>query len=213
MQINKGSRGRHRGEFLLLCAIVSASGVIAGSFISKSRPESSARRSDGFDFSQHANYDWSGPRVGERIDLRRFVGRAGKRLAGATGGDILMLASVDPDCAAGRESRDQLAGVRERMARAHIPYLLVSFTTNRQPADFFGYVDSLDVAAPAYIWETKDGAPPEQLATMVVPSHLLVKQDGTILRTWPGTSPSRKVRSQMADQIVADAIEITAAER
>lgn len=211
MPINNGSRGWRRVRFLLLCVAVSASGLIVGSLISVSRPESSARNIDGFDFSQHANYDWSGPRAGERIDLRRLVGRGGERLAAAAHGGVLMLASVDPDCAAGRETRDQLDEVRERMARANVPYLLVSFTTGRQPADFFRYADSFDLAAPAYVWATDDGAPPATLATMVVPSHILIKQDGTILRTWPGTSQSQQIRSQMARQIVADATEIAAA--
>lgn len=43
---------------------------------------------------------------------------------------------------------------------------------------------------------------------MVVPLHILVRRDGTILRTWHGTSQSKKVRFQMVNQIISDTIEI-----
>lgn len=43
---------------------------------------------------------------------------------------------------------------------------------------------------------------------MVVPSQLLVRRDGTILRTWPGTTKSKKTRFRMVNQIVADTLDL-----
>jgi len=88
-----------------------------------------------------------------------------------------------------------------------VPYVLVSATTKRPAEEFFDYAGSLGVDAPAFMWSSKE-PPPESLFTMVVPSHILVRRDGTILRTWPGTTKSQRVRFQMVNQIVADTLEI-----
>jgi hypothetical protein len=42
---------------------------------------------------------------------------------------------------------------------------------------------------------------------MVLPSHLLLDANGLIVRKWPGTDQSAKVREKMANQIVADTVE------
>lgn len=77
------------------------------------------------------NLDWSGPKVGERLDLQYFSGRNGERITDTVEGDFFMLATVDPDCAASRAARDELYDVRNQIARANVPYLLVSATTSR----------------------------------------------------------------------------------
>jgi hypothetical protein len=155
------------------------------------------------------NLDWSGPKVGERLDLQKFVGRNGEKLTDASNSNVFMLATVDPDCAAASVARDELRDVRTHIA-GNIPYILVSATTNRPAADFFKYADSLGLDAPTFLWASKEAAPPAALVTMVIPSHILVRRDGTILRTWPGTSPSRRVRFQMVNQIVTDTTELAA---
>lgn len=182
--------------------------ALAVAIVLTTRRAPSIQQTIGFDFGQHTNLDWSGPKIGERLDLRCLAGRAGERLPDAVSGEFFMLATIDPDCAASWEARDQMRDVRNHIAPAGVPYLLVSATTSRPPEDFFKYAESLAADAPAFMWASKGASPPESLATMVVPSHILVSRDGTIIRTWPGTSQSKRVRFQMVNQIVADTIEV-----
>lgn len=124
-----------------------------------------------------------------------------------------MLATVDPDCGASWVARDELHDVRTHIAEANVLYILVSATTSRTPAEFFKYAGSVDGNAPAFVWSRAEAAPPESLLTMVVPSHMLVRRDGTILQTWPGTRQNRKIRFQMVNQIVADTLQIASNQR
>lgn len=193
---------------LLLCVAAFAIGMLGVYFISKSHHALPFKQMAGYDFSQHMNQDWSGPKAGERLDLQRFAGRGREKITDAVDGEIFMLATVDPDCAAGWAARDVMYDVRTHIAEANVPYILVSVTTSRSPDQLFKYTESLGVGAPAFLWSSKEASPPDSLFTMVVPSHILVRRDGTILHTWPGTSQSKKIRFQMVNQIIADTIEI-----
>jgi hypothetical protein len=199
-------------KVLLLCGAAFAVGILGVRFTANSgASHSHAPRPGGwYDFSPHMNLDWSGPKAGERLDLQRFSGPGGEKLTDAAGGDLLMLATVDPDCAAARAARDELRDVRTHIAEAGVPYFLVCATTNRPPDEFYKYAESLALDARAFLWSSKDISPPQSLDTMVVPSHILVSRDGTILRTWPGTSQTKRVRFLMANQIIADTMEVVA---
>jgi hypothetical protein len=123
--------------------------------------------------------------------LQSFTGRDGEKITDTVKGDIFMLATIDPDCVASWAARDELRDLRNQINRAHVPYLLVSINNSRTSSDFFKYAESAVSSAPAFLWASKDISPPETLVTMVVPSHILVRRDGTILRTWPGTSQNK----------------------
>jgi len=208
MSIINTPGARRRAKALLLCVAAFALGVLGVSVISASRRAAPVQRKIGYDFSPSLNAEWSGPKIGERLDLRRFVGPDGKPIADSVDGDILMLATIDPDCGASWVARDELRDVSNHIAPAEVPYLLVSVTNSRPSGDFFKYAESVVKGAPAFLWASKEVSPPESLVMMVVPSHLLVKRDGTILRKWPGTRQSQRLRFRMVNQIVADTIEI-----
>jgi hypothetical protein len=201
---------RSKAKLLSVYTAVFSLVAVGGYFAAKSgsHPQAAFRKRGGYDFSQHMNQEWSGPSPGERLDLRRFSGPGGEKLTDSVSSDILMFATVDPDCPGSWVARDELYDVRAQLSEAHVPYVLVSVTTTRPPDEFYKYAASLGVNAPAYMWSSKEGAPPESLFTMAVPSHLLVRRDGTILRTWPGTRNNQKLRFQMVNQIVADTLEI-----
>lgn len=206
---------RRKAKLVLLCVTAFAVGMLAVFFVSKSRPRQTHafRQMAGYDFSGHMNEDWSGPKAGERLDLQRFKGLNGKKVTDVVEGEVFMLATIDPDCGASWVARDELHDVSTHIAEAHVPYVLVSATTTQSPDDFFKYAGSLGVDAPAFMWSSKEVAPPESLFTMVVPSHILVRRDGTILRTWPGTKQSKQARFQMVNQIVADTVDIASNQR
>jgi hypothetical protein len=90
-----------------------------------------------------------------------------------------------------------------------INYYLVSFTPPPLNVDFFKYGDSLRVDASSFLWDTASGAAPSSILTMTVPSHLLVKNDGTVLCVWPGSYEDKAVRDRMAQQILADTLVAT----
>jgi hypothetical protein len=198
-----------KAKLALLCVAAFALGILGVYVVSKSRPRhtSTFQKTGGYDFSENMDTDWSGPKPGERLDLQRFTARDGKKITDAVDGEIFMLAAVDPDCGASWVARDELHDVSRLLAEAGVPYMLVSATTKRSPDDFFNYARSLGVDAPAFMWSSKE-PPPESLFTMVIPSHILVRRDGTILRTWPGTTKSKRARFQMVNQIVADTLEV-----
>jgi hypothetical protein len=206
---------RSGAKLLSMCAAAFALAMGGVYFAARLRahPEDVFRKRGGYDFGRHMNQDWSGPSPGERLDLGRFSGPAGEKITDSVSGDILMLATIDPDCPGSWVARDELYDVRALLSEARVPYVLVSATTNRPPDEFYKYAASLGVNAPAYMWSSKEGAPPESLFTMTVPSHLLVRRDGTILRTWPGTRNNQKLRFQMVNQIVADTLEIASDRR
>lgn len=204
---------RREVKLLLLCLAVLTLGSLVASFVLTARRATSSRRMVGFDFGQHMNLDWSGPKIGDRLDLRHFAGRGGEQMRDAVSSDFLMLATIDPDCAAGWAARDQMRDVRNHITPVNVPYLLVSVTSSRPSEDFFKYAESLDVDSPAFLWASKADSPPGALVNMVVPSHILVRRDGTIIHIWPGTSQSKKVRFQMVNQIIADTMGVANAQR
>jgi hypothetical protein len=173
-----------KAKLALLCVAAFALGALGVYVVSKARLRhtSTFRQLGRYDFSDHMGTDWSGPKADERLDLQRFTGRDGRKITDAVDGEIFMLATVDPDCGASWVARDELHDVSRLLAEADVPYVFVSATTKLPPDDFFNYAGSLGVDAPAFMWSSKE-PPPELLFTMVVPSHILVRRDGTILRT------------------------------
>lgn len=116
-----------------------------------------------------------------------------------------MVAIVDPECAAAKAASDQLTGVREGITKEGVPYYPISVIASTSEADFFTYADSLKLGK-AYLWRKSEPEPPAELFSMVVPSHLLLTKEGTVVRKWPGTSPSEVIRARMVNQIVSDTL-------
>jgi len=167
------------------------------------------KTNDGYDFNyggDGSNESWAGPKVGERIELQRLKDRHGVPLRSTAGKPLLMIVLIDPECGACKAALDQLQGVHDRIKQEGIPYYLVSVTSSVPVDDFFTYANSLDLNSPVYLWGRNEPQPPPALYSMVLPSHLLLSSDGTIVRKWPGTSVSDFDRARMVNQIVSDAL-------
>ena len=115
-----------------------------------------------------------------------------------------MLVLVDSQCGASKAASDQLRSVRDSIAAEGVPYYLVSITSSVPPMNFFNFANGLSLDAEAYLWDMKEAKPSNELFSMVLPSHILVDRNGTIIRKWPGTSPNQSIRQKMARQIVSD---------
>ena len=167
------------------------------------------KTNDGYDFTYGGggdNESWAGPRVGERIDLQRLKDRYGVGIKSAGQKHVMMIVLIDPECGACAAATDQLQGVHDRVAEKGVPYYLVSVTSSVSAPDFFAYADSFDLKSPAYLWGPTEPKPPSALYSMVLPSHLLLNDDGTILRKWTGTAISDYDRARMVNQIVSDTL-------
>lgn len=163
---------------------------------------------EGFDFTYGGTVEeesWAGPKIGRTIDLTRLKDRDGTPLLAAGEHEFLMVAIVDPECAAAKAASDQLTGVREGITKEGVPYYPISVIASTSETDFFTYADSLNLGK-AYLWRKSEPEPPAELYSMVVPSHLLLTKDGTVVRKWPGTNPSKAIRARMVNQIVSDTL-------
>ena len=180
-------------------------------FARKSDPNTVATsgllRIEGFDFNalRSKDNDWRGPDLGEQIDLARLRTKENKTLASVIGPRPFMLVSVNPTCAMCKIARDQMIYLRTELSRLDVDYHIVSFTSSAdRQSDFFSYADSLKVGGQSFLWNLEDGLPSESIFIMNNPSHLLLDQNGTVIRVWPGSYADKAVRDRMARQILAD---------
>jgi len=166
---------------------------------------------EGFDFKRlrAADNEWRGPEIGEKIDLSRFRAKDGEPLNSTTGKRPIMIVAVNPDCGMCTVASDEMSHLREKLSTMDIKYFIVSVTPQTTQVDFFKYSDSLNAGAPGYLWNAGAGAPPESLSMMTTPAHLLLNEDGTVIRVWPGSHQDRTVRQRMARQIIADTLVAT----
>jgi hypothetical protein len=164
-------------------------------------------RIEGFDFNALRSKDneWRGPDLGEKIDLARLRTKENRTLASVIGPRPFMLVSVNPTCAMCKIARDQMIYLRTELSRLNVDYYIVSFTSSAdRQLDFFSYAESLKVGGQSFLWNVEDGPPSEAIFIMNNPSHLLLDQNGTVLRVWPGSYADKAVRDRMARQILAD---------
>lgn len=194
-----------------IVALVLAALTTKAFFVRRAPPNNSPFLTEGFDFGllRAADNEWRGPNTGETIDLTRLKMNDGKTLASVIGKQPAVLVLVSPTCPMCKTASDEMGYLREKLAGMEINYYLVSFTPPPLNVDFFKYGDSLRVGVPSFLWDTASGAPPSSLLMMTVPSHLLVKSDGTIICVWPGSYNEKGVRDRMAHQILADTLVAT----
>lgn len=187
--------------------------VVFGISLSGSRSVASwyrARASfpaEGFDFSLSMKQKWSGPEIGEHLDLTHFVGRDGVHLTDSIKGRMFILINAAPDCRACQAAHDQMQNVCDRLARANVECKLAAVFTLQSPAEVFKAMDAWGVQSPAFLWQRDETFPPEKILKMVMPSFILLDRQGTILRKWPGTDRRQLIRFRMANQIVADTLQ------
>jgi len=163
---------------------------------------------EGFDFKRlrATENEWRGPENGAKIDLSRFRAKDGQTLNSTTGRRPIMIVAVNPDCGMCTVASDEMSHLREKLSSMDIKYFIVSVAPQTPQVDFFKYCDSLNAGAPGYLWNAGAGAPPESLSMMTTPTHLLLNEDGTVIRVWPGSHQDRTVRQRMSRQIIADTL-------
>ena len=136
--------------------------------------------------------DRTGPALGEKIDLTSWRTRDGRALAEVIKGrSLAMVLLVNPSCGNCTSAKESFRTLRESVGNPGIPYfvLMIPESSDLQQK-YFTYVDSLKLDAESFVWANSQARPPASLATMAVPSHLLVTNEGLIVNKWPGTTPN-----------------------
>lgn len=204
MAINRSSRNTLIVGLAAGVALAAVAALIAFKSIKPAQDFSNVMRKDGFDFTElrAPAHEWRGPEIGEKVNLKRLKGPDARTLADAVGEGPVMLVGVDPTCAMCKTAADTLRDIRERMASSGVAYYAVSFVPVE--VDFHRYTDSLGVGRQSFLWSSEEGGPPDPLLKAVQPTHILIAQDDTVLRVWPGANDEKQIRDRMGSQIVAD---------
>lgn len=160
--------------------------------------------SSNFDYDSFRKNVWSGPKEGERIELGGLKSCDGEVFPQVPHKSLILLAVVDPNCEMCRMSADLINNVEREAESRGLTFFVVSFASTAPKEEFFTYADSVFKAAHSYYWEDRQLDPLPSLKKMVVPSHLLIDENGVILRRFPGSSADRLIRAEMATQIIRE---------
>lgn len=163
--------------------------------------------SDKFNFDsvrQNANLDWTGPKDGETITLTNLKTKQGEQFPQLPKQSLILLSIVDPNCQMCKVSQDLITQVQSEAESNQIYFAMVSFIPQANTEKYFNYAETLSKSDRVYLWQgEKDNLLPD-LQKMVVPSHLLINEQGIILRRFPGSSKDKAIRNQMANQIITE---------
>jgi hypothetical protein len=134
--------------------------------------------------------DKTGPALGDTLDLSSMRTRDGRTLADVNKGHSLaMILLVSPSCGTCADAKEAFRTLRERVGKPGIPYYVLMIPDSTDTQKFFSYSDSLKIDATSFVWSNAQTKAPTSLATMAVPSHLLVTNEGLVVNKWPGTTP------------------------
>ena len=131
--------------------------------------------------------DPSGPALGDTIDLTSFRSQKGQTLAEAIKGHSLaMIVLVSPNCDTCSLSKDGFKNLKAEVAQPGIPYFVLMISDGSDSAKYYSYADSLKLGAESFVWSNAEAKPPISLASMAVPSHLMVTNEGLVVNKWLG---------------------------
>jgi hypothetical protein len=193
----------HRG-LIAQCLIVFAVAAIALAFFARWKARTSVANVS-YIFKSSETDPGSGPAIGDRIDTQLFRSLAGKTLTDEIKAHPLTMAVVvDPNCGACEAAKDQILSVRDAIQQSAIHYCVIMLP-NEVPTDkYLEFANSLAIKDQAFFSSAKEKSN-YALATMVIPSHLLIDASGRVVQKWEGTNRNSDIREAMAKQIVSDA--------
>ena len=203
-QLNSGIKSA--SGLILQCAVVLAVAVIATLFVVRWRHHRLVI-ADGFDFVPRKEGPSAGPNIGESLDLTIPRNSVGLTLAQAAAkSPLIMIALVDPHCPACKAAAEELNGISNRLERSGIPYFRLMLTRDKEGLAINPTDPSLESSKSFFVWRTDLRQAPPSLDDMVVPSHLLIRNDGVVIDKWPGTHRNSLIRERMANQITTEAL-------
>lgn len=191
-----------RSKILSLITCLSITVLIYGGVQAASYVWTNMRTTKRFNYSRFLNNEaltWTGPKKGERINLKNFFS-ANRQQLPVSENRLIVLGFVSSKCWMCAESSDLLEYVKTNSLKNGVDYHLVSLGTNETPEEFFNYTDKLNLSIDSYVWNENKDSINSSLQNMVVPSHILVNSDGKVLRGFPGSGKEKEQRDQMGNQ-------------
>lgn len=169
----------------------------------------SFRDSRGFDYDSliEKEYDWTGPKIGENINLNYLKDRNGNSLPQQLKQNRILLSVVDPECGACKIASDQMQYIQENTKNSNINYAVISFSQKLYLDELPHYAESLRLSANTYSWVGGNDNILSSVKNMVLPSHILVDSDGNVIKTYPGTDKEKSTRDRMANQIIKEIVQ------
>ena len=162
----------------------------------------------GYDYDSiiRKGYDWTGPKIGEVINLDHLTNENNKSLSKVSNRQLILLSVVDPGCGACRTAKDQMKFLQENLKSNDIDYFIVSFSQDLSQVELSRYVKSMNLTANTYSWTGNYEDIISSIDKIVLPSHILVDSKGNVIKTFPGTDKEKSVRDEMAYQIIKEII-------
>ncbi|PYS99922.1 MAG: hypothetical protein DMF63_09620 [Acidobacteria bacterium] len=149
-------------------------------------------------------YAWIGPNPGEVIDVTKLQDTDGSTLDQLSNTDLILLTVVDPECAAAKESEEQMRFLDESLKQKGVDYFLAYFSRKISPGNLSEYTNSLTVDAKPLSWADDFENVLPSIKAIVYPSHILIDSKGRVIKTFPGTSNDRAVRFRMVRQVLKE---------
>jgi hypothetical protein len=198
---------KHIALSVALCVVVTVGtvGVIRGFSYFKEIYED--YRGYDYDSKIAKQYDWIGPKPGEVIDTDKLVNTEGVSLDKLPKAGLMLLTVVEPECAASKESDEQMRFLSEKLTGRNIDYFLVCFSRKVSAESLSGFVDSLNLQAKSFSWNDDFENVLPSIKSIVYPSHILIDSKGVVIKTFPGTSSDRSIRDRMVRQVLKEVLE------
>lgn len=133
----------------------------------------------------------------ETIDLRSWRDQKGRTLADVNQGHSMALVMlVSPNCDTCAQSKTAIEALRARAEKAGMGYYVLMIPSSTDTQKYFSYAESLKIDAESFVWSNADVKASTSLATMPVPSHILLSTDrfeGRIANKWAGVPSSDSI--------------------
>jgi hypothetical protein len=82
-------------------------------------------------------------------------------------------------------------------------------TLSRNPTDeeFLKYTKFIGIFALPLRWNKVSESALASLRQIVIPSHILIDSNGTVIKTFPGTSIDQRIRDRMAREVLRQVLD------
>lgn len=147
------------------------------------------------------SYDWTGPSIGEKIDISKLKNFENTTLSNNAKNDLIMIVHADPTCRMSQVTVENMKNLQTQAIENNIDYILVSFHPEHLPTQMSNYFSSVGLDADTYVVEPTEDNIFLSLEKLVSPTHLLVDKSGIILAKFPGSSYEKQERKEMMEEI------------
>jgi hypothetical protein len=154
-----------------------------------------------FDFPNENRPDWAGPKSGESLDLSQLISFGNSRASDLGRDSPILLTVIEKDCWATKLAKEQISFIESESRRIGLNHIVVSLNSKYNLDEIYTFSSGLGLNSDVYVWVPNSSEVNRSLVMMVVPSHVLVKGDGTVIKSFPGTSKDRRVRQHMAAEM------------